>query len=142
MAHALSGSPRMVTGRGGALKSKVYTTGRGGSGKMTNIELGEEAREAQDVDVPSIMLPECQKRMGWVRNLSLLIELICKAHNNPGGAANVHKPIESMLKANKQYNEKVRSESFEGGSRRINVSRAFWRREERLSGHELRRSVV
>lgn len=40
------------------LKSKMYTTGRGGTGNMARNDFGEEARLAQDVDVPGITLPE------------------------------------------------------------------------------------
>ena len=40
------------------LKSNMYTTGRGGSGNMARNDDEEEARIAQDVDVPGITLPE------------------------------------------------------------------------------------
>lgn len=40
------------------LKSKMYTTGRGGTGNMARNDDVEEARIAQDVDVPGITLPE------------------------------------------------------------------------------------
>ena len=40
------------------LKSKVYTTGRGGAGNLAKNDDPEEARIAQDVDVPGITLPE------------------------------------------------------------------------------------
>lgn len=40
------------------LKSKMYTTGRGGTGNMARNDFGDEARTAQDVDVPGITLPE------------------------------------------------------------------------------------
>lgn len=40
------------------LKSKMYTTGRGGTGNMAKNDFGDEARTAQDVDVPGITLPE------------------------------------------------------------------------------------
>lgn len=40
------------------LKSKMYSTGRGGTGNMAKNDYGDEARTAQDVDVPGIMLPE------------------------------------------------------------------------------------
>ena len=40
------------------LKSKMYSTGRGGTGNMAKNDFGDEARTAQDVDVPGITLPE------------------------------------------------------------------------------------
>jgi hypothetical protein len=48
------------------LKSATYTTGRGGSGNMAKLDPDhpDEARQAQDVDVPPILLPEGQNRTG------------------------------------------------------------------------------
>lgn len=40
------------------LKSKNYTTGRGGTGNIVSNDSAETARLAQDVDVPGIALPE------------------------------------------------------------------------------------
>jgi hypothetical protein len=40
------------------LKSQMYTTGRGGTGNMAKNEHPDEARRAQDVEVPGITLPE------------------------------------------------------------------------------------
>jgi hypothetical protein len=40
------------------LKSKTYTTGRGGTGNMAKNDSADEARRAQDVDVQGITLPE------------------------------------------------------------------------------------
>ena len=40
------------------LKSKNYTTGRGGTGNIVSNDSAETARIAQDVDVPGITLPE------------------------------------------------------------------------------------
>lgn len=40
------------------LKSHMYTTGRGGTGNMAKNDNAEEARRAQDVDVPGIIMPE------------------------------------------------------------------------------------
>lgn len=40
------------------LKSKAYTTGRGGTGNIVENTDPEVARKAQDVDVPGITLPE------------------------------------------------------------------------------------
>ena len=40
------------------LKSNIYTTGRGGTGNMARNDDPEEARAAQDVDIPGITLPE------------------------------------------------------------------------------------
>lgn len=40
------------------LKSKNYTTGRGGQGNIVSNDSAETARIAQDVDVPGIALPE------------------------------------------------------------------------------------
>ncbi|EXJ96448.1 hypothetical protein A1O1_01574 [Capronia coronata CBS 617.96] len=78
------------------LKSKKYTTGRGGAGNIANndFEHPEEARRAQDVDVPGITLPEGSY------------------HTGRGGVANRYTPSESELHAAKAHNEKVRKESF------------------------------
>jgi len=48
------------------LKSKMYTTGRGGSGNMAknDLEHPEEARRAQDVDIPGLTLPEGSHHTG------------------------------------------------------------------------------
>ena len=40
------------------LKTSHYTTGRGGTGNMARLDTPEEARRAQDVDVPGITIPE------------------------------------------------------------------------------------
>jgi hypothetical protein len=56
-----SNNPTMTTP---TLKSKMYTTGRGGAGNMANNDYGEEARTAQDVDVPGINLPENSHHTG------------------------------------------------------------------------------
>jgi hypothetical protein len=40
------------------LKTHIYTTGRGGTGNMAKNDNPQEARRAQDVDVPGIILPE------------------------------------------------------------------------------------
>ncbi|OCT46510.1 hypothetical protein CLCR_02133 [Cladophialophora carrionii] len=76
------------------LKSHVYTTGRGGTGNMARLDSPEEARRAQDVDVPGITIPE---------NVH---------HTGRGGAANLYKPTEAEQKEARAHNEKVRSESF------------------------------
>lgn len=54
-------APTMTTP---TLKSKMYTTGRGGQGNMARNDYGEEARTAQDVDVPGITLPEGSHHTG------------------------------------------------------------------------------
>lgn len=46
------------------LKSKNYTTGRGGTGNIVRNEDPETARMAQDVDVPGIALPEGDHHTG------------------------------------------------------------------------------
>lgn len=53
-------SPKFVAETTPTLKSKTYTTGRGGSGNMAknDPQNPEEARRAQDVDVPGLTLPE------------------------------------------------------------------------------------
>jgi len=78
------------------LKSKMYTTGRGGSGNMAknDLEHPEEARRAQDVDIPGLTLPEGSH------------------HTGRGGAANTYTPSELEQRQARQNNEKVRSESF------------------------------
>jgi len=76
------------------LKSQVYTTGRGGTGNMAKNEDPDEARRAQDVDVPGIVIPESTH------------------HTGRGGAANLYKPTEEEQRVARAHNEKVRSESF------------------------------
>jgi hypothetical protein len=46
------------------LKSTHYTTGRGGTGNMAKNDDAEEARRAQDVDVPGITMPEGSHHTG------------------------------------------------------------------------------
>ncbi|KAH0836248.1 hypothetical protein AYO21_10796 [Fonsecaea monophora] len=79
-----------------SLKSKTYTTGRGGTGNMAknDFEHPEEARRAQDVDVPAITIPEGVH------------------HTGRGGAANLYKPTEEEQRKARAHNEKVRSDSF------------------------------
>ncbi|OAP62476.1 hypothetical protein AYL99_04681 [Fonsecaea erecta] len=79
-----------------SLKSKTYTTGRGGTGNMAKNDPDhpEEARRAQDVDVPVITIPEGVH------------------HTGRGGAANLYKPTDDELREARAHNEKVRSESF------------------------------
>ncbi|KAL2421220.1 hypothetical protein ABEF95_006579 [Exophiala dermatitidis] len=92
------------------LKSKKYTTGRGGAGNMAKNDFDhpEEARRAQDVDVPGITLPEGS------------------FHTGRGGLANTYKPTDEELQAAKSHNEKVRRESFHrGGSQDRGTIRAL-----------------
>lgn len=76
------------------LKSQIYTTGRGGTGNMAKLESPEDARRAQDVDVPGIAIPEGAH------------------HTGRGGAANLYKPTEDEQREARAHNEKVRSDSF------------------------------
>lgn len=46
------------------MKSKNYTTGRGGTGNIVKNEDPETARKAQDIDVPGITLPENEYHTG------------------------------------------------------------------------------
>ncbi|EXJ78996.1 hypothetical protein A1O3_08497 [Capronia epimyces CBS 606.96] len=89
-------SPKFEPESTPTLKSKTYTTGRGGAGNMAKNDPKhpEEARRAQDVDVPGITLPEGSY------------------HTGRGGVANTYKPTERELQAAKAHNEKVRTESF------------------------------
>ncbi|RVX68525.1 hypothetical protein B0A52_07949 [Exophiala mesophila] len=103
-------SPKFVAETTPTLKSKTYTTGRGGSGNMAKNDLQhpEEARKAQDVDIPGLTLPEGSH------------------HTGRGGAANVYTPTESEQLEARQNNEKVRSESFRrSGSKERNGVRAL-----------------
>ncbi|KAK5064258.1 hypothetical protein LTR84_000091 [Exophiala bonariae] len=88
------GSPKTETTP--TLKSKIYTTGRGGTGNMArnDPQNPEEARRAQDVDVPGLTLPEHSH------------------HTGRGGAANTYTPSELEQREARANNEKVRSESF------------------------------
>jgi len=76
------------------LKSDIYTTGRGGTGNMAKNQHAEEARRAQDLDVPGITMPEGVH------------------HTGRGGAANLYKPTEEEQREARAHNNKVRSESF------------------------------
>lgn len=46
------------------LKTKTYTTGRGGTGNMAKNDNPEEARAAQDIDIPGILLNESTHHTG------------------------------------------------------------------------------
>jgi len=59
-----------------------------------DLEHPEEARRAQDVDIPGLTLPEGSH------------------HTGRGGAANTYTPSELEQRQARQNNEKVRSESF------------------------------
>ncbi|KIW17455.1 hypothetical protein PV08_04649 [Exophiala spinifera] len=76
------------------LKSQMYTTGRGGTGNMAKNDNPEEARRAQDVDVPGIIMPEGTH------------------HTGRGGEGNLYKPTEEEQRKARAHNEKVRTESF------------------------------
>jgi hypothetical protein len=62
---------------------------------MAKNDFGDEARTAQDVDVPGIKLPETSH------------------HTGRGGAANMYTPNEAELRDAKSNNERVRSSSFQ-----------------------------
>jgi len=135
---AESGKPIMY-GRGGAgnvttkekvgnlktettptLKSKIYTTGRGGTGNMArnDPQNPDEARRAQDVDVPGLTLPEGSH------------------HTGRGGAANKYTPTELEQLEARQNNEKVRSESFRrsGSKERTGIRALAEKAKEAVSG--------
>lgn len=102
--------PSVKTETTPTLKSKMYTTGRGGTGNMAknDPEHPEEARRAQDVDIPGLTLPEGSH------------------HTGRGGAANKYTPSELEQRAARENNEKVRSESFRrSGSKERNGVRAL-----------------
>ncbi|KAI1614436.1 hypothetical protein EDD36DRAFT_418268 [Exophiala viscosa] len=77
------------------LKTHIYTTGRGGTGNMAKNDNPDEARRAQDVDVPGIILPEGTH------------------HTGRGGGGNLYTPSEEEQRQAREYNEKVRRESFQ-----------------------------
>jgi len=77
------------------LKSKKYTTGRGGTGNIAKNTSAEEARRAQDVDIPAFTLPE-----GTV-------------HWGRGGEGNIYTPTEGEQRQAREHNERVRRESFQ-----------------------------
>jgi len=89
-----SKSPSFKPQTAPTLKSSHYTTGRGGTGNMARLDTPEEARRAQDVDVPGITIPEGVH------------------HTGRGGAANLYKPTDEEQKEARAHNEKVRSDSF------------------------------
>lgn len=88
-------SPVIVPSSTPTLKSKNYTTGRGGQGNIVENKDPETARLAQDVDVPGIVLPET----GAV-------------HTGRGGGGNVVKLSEEEQAANRENNKKLRSASY------------------------------
>lgn len=57
-------SPVVAPSSTPVLKSKNYTTGRGGTGNIVENSNPETARIAQDVDVPGIVLPENEVHTG------------------------------------------------------------------------------
>ncbi|KAJ9655241.1 hypothetical protein H2198_005857 [Neophaeococcomyces mojaviensis] len=87
-------SPALVPSVTPTLKSKNYTTGRGGTGNIVENTDPETARVAQDIDVPGITLPEGDY------------------HTGRGGGGNVYKPSEDEVVANRENNQKIRTESF------------------------------
>lgn len=90
------------------LKSHRYTTGRGGTGNMAKNDNAEEARRAQDVDVPGIIMPEGTH------------------HTGRGGEGNLYKPTEEEQRQARVHNEKVRTDSFNrDGSKERNSIRAL-----------------
>jgi hypothetical protein len=97
------------------LKGSTYPTGRGGVGNMARLdpERPEEARQAQDVDVPPILLPEGQNRTG--RGKSRLVQTL---HGSwltlfiKGGIANIYTPSNQEIEKARLHNERIRRESF------------------------------
>jgi hypothetical protein len=92
------------------LKSKTYTTGRGGTGNMAknDPQNPDEARRAQDVDVPGLTLPEGTH------------------HTGRGGAANKYTPTEEEQRIARENNQKVRTASFQrDGSKDRSAIRAL-----------------
>ena len=57
-------SPALGPSTTPTLKSKNYTTGRGGTGNIVKNDDPETARKAQDIDVPGITLPENEYHTG------------------------------------------------------------------------------
>ena len=92
-----------------------------------DFEHPQEARKAQDVDVPGMTLPEGSHHTG--RGISSTFFKICrsKATNiSTGGAANKYTPTENEQREARENNEKVRSESFRrSGSTERNSIRAL-----------------
>lgn len=64
-------SPALVPATTPTLKSKNYTTGRGGTGNIVENTDPETARLAQDVDVSGITLPEGQHHTGRGKKIYL-----------------------------------------------------------------------
>lgn len=72
---------------------------------MAKNDFAEEARRAQDLDVPAITIPEGAH------------------HTGRGGAANTYTPTETEQREARAHNERVRSESFNrsGSKERGNI---------------------
>jgi len=86
-----------------SLKGQTYTTGRGGTGNMARNDDPEEARRAQDLDVPTTRLVE-----GPV-------------HTGRGGAANVRRPSQDEIEANRELNRQTSRERRESYEQNQNV---------------------
>lgn len=95
------------------LKSKNYTTGRGGTGNIVKNDNPEVARKAQDVDVPGITLPENEYHTGRGESYHpVLVYDVIMTGCGAGGVGNLYKPTDEELAANRENNQQVRSASF------------------------------
>jgi len=85
---------------------------------MAKNESAEEARRAQDVDVPGITLPEKTH------------------HTGRGGAANKYTPTEGEQLRAREHNEQVRRESFQrsGSADRSHIRALAGKAKETLAG--------
>lgn len=73
----------------------------------------DEARQAQDVDIPPILLlPESQNRTGRGKLPVCTVSSRHVADDIPGSIANVYTPSNEEVEKARLHNERVRRESF------------------------------
>lgn len=99
------------------LKSKTFTTGRGGTGNMAvnDPEHPELARERQDLDVPLVALAaEKDYAIGRGRKNPTRRRRVLSSFLTPksGGAGNVHHLTAGQRAEAKEHNQHVRANSM------------------------------
>ena len=93
---------------------------------MAKNDFAEDARRAQDLDVPAITIPEGAHHTGRGTRDQPRGFLSMKTRGTnviTGGAANTYTPTETEQREARAHNEKVRSESFNrsGSKERGNI---------------------
>lgn len=106
-----------------------------------DFEHPEEARRAQDLDVPGITLPEGTHHTGrgmWEKEQKWTLCEIKLTFFHTGGAANTYTPSEKEQQEALAHNEKVRSESFHraGSKERSSIRALADKAKDTLSGKQ------